>query len=230
MPCPMPWTRTAIMTAALVGLSLSTPLAAQRGGWGGPGWGMMGPRGGYYGPERGGRDPREGKVEAATFVANSPNIGALGHGPVALAPAAGSEGSGLDEAMFGSALVDQLAKAGYQTDAAQHGAGQIIEYVVSHDVVAPAEPPRNPVGGEVAIGAGSRGSGVGLGLNIDLSKPLKALVATRLEARIRDSATHELLWEGRAQMITREGDKHWTSQALAARMAAALFKGFPHPS
>ncbi len=226
----MPWTRAAIMIAALVGLGLSTPLAAQHGGWGRRGWGMMGPRGGYYGPERGGRDPREGKVEAASFVANSPNIGALGHGPIVLASAAGSGGSGLEDATFESALVDQLAKAGYQTAAAPLGAGQTVEYVVSHDVIGPAEPPRNPVSGGVAIGIGNRGSGVGLGLDIDLSKPLKALVATRLEARIRDSATHELLWEGRAQMITREGDKHWTGQALAARLTAALFKGFPHPS
>jgi hypothetical protein len=31
-------------------------------------------------------------------------------------------------------------------------------------------------------------------------------------------------------MITREGDKHWTGQALATGLAAALFKGFPRPT
>jgi hypothetical protein len=234
MPCPMLWTRTAIITAALAGLSLSTPVAAQRGGWGGgwggPGWGMMGPPGGYYGPDRGGRDPREGKVEATTFVASSPNVGALGHGPIALASGPGSMGSGMEDATFESALVDQLAKAGYRTDAAGAAGGQVVEYVISHDVVRPEEPPHNPVSGEVALGAGNRGSAVGLGVDIDLSKPLKTLVATRLEARIRDSATNELLWEGRARVITREGDKHWTGQALATGLAAALFKGFPRPT
>jgi hypothetical protein len=223
----MPWTRTTMITAALAGLAVASPLIA-RPGWGG-GWGM-GPPPGYYGSERGGRDPREGKVEAAAFVANSPNISALGRGPIALAPTAGSEPSGLEASIFESTLVDQLAKAGYQTDAALHGGGQVVEYVVSHDVVLPEEPRRNPVSGEVGVGVGNRGSAMGLGLNIDLSKPPKALIATRLEARIRDAATHELLWEGRAQVFTREGDKHWTGQALAARLAAALFKGFPRPT
>jgi hypothetical protein len=216
-----------MITAALTGLAVTIPSEA-RPGWGG-GWGM-GPPPGYYGPYRGGRDPREGKVEAAAFVANGPKVSALGRGPIALAPAAGSEPSGLEASTFESALVDQLAKAGYQTNAALRGGGQLVEYVVSHDVVAPPESPRNPVGGEVAVGVGNRGSAVGFGLNIDLSKPPKALVATRLEARIRDAATRELLWEGRAQVITREGDKHWTGQALATGLAAALFKGFPRPT
>jgi hypothetical protein len=228
----MPWTRTTMITAALAGLAVASPLIARPGwggGWGGPGWGM-GPPPGYYGSERGGRDPREGKVEAAAFVATSANVGALGRGPIALASGPGSMTSGLEDATFESALVDQLGKAGYRTDAAGAAGSQTVEYVVSHDVVRPEEPPHNPVSGEVALGAGNRGSAVGLGLNIDLSKPAKALVATRLEARIRDSATHELLWEGRAQIITREGDKHWTGQALATRLAAALFKDFPRPT
>ena len=225
----MSLTRGTMIAAALAGLVLAAPVPARP--WGAPGWDgpMVPPSDGRYGPRRG-SDPREGKVEATTFVASSPNTSALGHGPVVLASGAGSMSSGLEDVTFESALVDQLAKAGYQTNAAGQANGQVVEYVVSHDVVQPQQPPHSPVSGEVAVGAGNRGSAVGMAIDIDLSKPLKALVATRLEARIRDSASHELLWEGRAQVITREGDSHWTAQALAARLSAALFRNFPHPS
>jgi hypothetical protein len=209
--------------AALTGFA--SPALAQpypQGPWDGP---YMAPP--AYGGSYHGRDAREGKIEAASFVASSPNIGRLGHGPIVLSPGTG----GADQASFESALVDQLARAGYQTDAQPQAGGQTIEFVVRHDVIQPPEPPHSPVGGGVAVGAGSHGwGGVGLGINIDLSKPLKALVATRIEARIRDSQTHELLWQGRAQVIARDGDKRWTPQATAAKLAAALFKGFPNPS
>lgn len=218
------------IAAALAALA-STGAASAQSGWGAPYTGPMFPPDSGYRPGYGTRDPREGKIESASFVASSTNVSRLGHGLISLASSDGSAASGPDEGTFESALIDQLAKAGYRTDVEPRGSGQSIEFVVSHDVVQPPEPPHNPIGGDVAVGVGSHGwGGVGLGLNIDLSKPLKALVATRLQARIRDSATHELLWEGRAQVLTRDGDKRWTAQAIATRLTAALFKGFPKPS
>lgn len=74
---------------------------------------------------------------------------------------------------------------------------------------------------------GNRGSAMGMSLAVDLSKPARALISTRLDARIRDAATHELLWEGHAEIVTRDGDKHWNNEALATRLAAALFRNFP---
>jgi hypothetical protein len=62
---------------------------------------------------------------------------------------------------------------------------------------------------------------------VDLTKPLPPLIETRLEARIRDKASGVVLWEGRADIDTREGDDRWNDQAVAARLAEALFDGFP---
>jgi hypothetical protein len=76
---------------------------------------------------------------------------------------------------------------------------------------------------------GSRGTAYGMAINVDLSKPLPPLVSTRLEARIRDKATGDVLWEGRADMATREGDAHWTAQMVADKLAEALFDNFPRP-
>jgi len=189
----------------------------------------MGPTYNDGSPFYGSRDPREGKVQATTFVARSPGVSALGHGTIVVEPGAGGTGDA-DAAAFESALVDQLTRAGYRTDAPSTAGGQVVEYVVRHDVIAPPEPRRNPVGGGVSVGVGNHGwSGVGVGIGIDLSKPRGPLIATQLEARIRDTATKELLWQGRAEVITRDGDKHWTLPMTAERLWAALFKGFPRP-
>lgn len=214
--------RVSFTIAAMAGLAAAAPLTAQP--WGGP---MLPPSGEYGRP--GAFDPREGKVDAVTYAANVPAAAELGRGPVAISAGAGSMPSGPEEAIWESALVDQLVKAGYQTDAPKATAGQSVEFVVSHDVIQPEEPPHSPVSGEATVGVGNRGSWGGVAVAVDMSKPLKALIETRLDARIRDAATHELLWEGHARVISREGDKHWTGQALAVLLAAALFRGFPKP-
>ena len=219
---PMP----GVLMGAMVAASSLAPSQAQPYDASGYPMGPMYDDGPYYG----GHDPREGKVQASTFVANSPGASALGHGTIVLAPGPVGLGS-TDIAAFEPALVNQLARAGYRTDAPSGPGGQIVEYMVRHDVIAPPEPRHSPLGGGVSVGVGNHGwSGVGLGIGIDLSKPRGPLVATRLEARIRDSATKELLWQGRAEVITRDGDKHWTPPATAERLWAALFKGFPRPT
>ena len=232
-----------------IGLGLA---AAASGAWAQmppPGWqGPADPGSGYLEPP-GMRDPREGRVQVQTFLANSPRTAGLGHGPIAIAasasaiPAAAPGGpvAGPDrnsgDGLIETALADQLVHAGYQPGAA--GPGQIIEYAVTRDLIQPPEPRHSPVQGGVAVGAGGGsgyhgrgygGAGLGLGLAIDLSKPLGALVATRIEARISDAATHELLWQGWAEVLARENDKHWRPEILAGRLTAALFKSFPRPT
>jgi hypothetical protein len=223
------------LVAAAIGVTALPCSSGAQAGWGAPYVGPlhMGPLPpGYdYAPSYGARGPREGKIDTATFLASNGNVGQLGHGSIVLAANTGNTAGGQYDGAFESALIDQLGKAGYRTDVQPSGGAQTIEFIVSHDIVQPPEPRHSPIGGGVAVGAGSRGwGGVGVGIDIDLSKPLKALVATRLQARIRDSSTNELLWEGRAQVVTRDGDKRWTPQSIATRMTAALFKGFPKPS
>ena len=171
------------------------------------------------------RDPREGKIQVQTFAASTPAAGVLGHGSIVIAASPAGQDVGYEQGAFQTALADQLTRSGYQT-----GPGsQVVEFVVTHELLQPPERRRNPVSGGAAIEGGTYGSGVGLGLSIDLSKPLKALIATRLEVRIRNSATQELLWQGRAEVLAREGDKHWAGPLMAQRLSAALFRGFPHP-
>jgi hypothetical protein len=141
------------------------------------------------------------------------------------------------DGLFEAALAAQLAHAGYQLGAA--GPGQTIEYSVTRQLIQPPEPPHSPVQGSVAVGGGTGGfgyhdhgygSGVGVGIMVDLTKPLGALISTRIEARISDAATHELLWQGEAELVARENDKRWRPETIAGRLTAALFKSFPRSS
>ena len=142
----------------------------------------------------------------------------------------GSDGTPKDErsgATFEAAVIDQLVKAGYETRPASGAEGQRAELRIVHGVIEPQEPPHKPVSGTMEVGISNRGSMTGMGINIDLTKPQKALLSTRLEARIRNSETGAVIWEGRAEIATRDGDADWPTQKIAARLAEALFREFP---
>jgi hypothetical protein len=212
--------RLAVLAVTLFSL-VATPALAQR--WGYPG----ADRCGWDRPARSGYDRgREGKVEVTRFLAEGSAAQALGHGTIAVAAQDGGPADEGEQATYEAAVIDQLAGAGYDT-ATPGAGGQVVELTIRHAEAEPAEAPRKPVSGEMEVGVSNHGSYQALGLNIDLSKPRKALLATRLEARIRDRASGAVLWEGRADIATREGDSKWTDQAIAARLAEALFAGFP---
>lgn len=206
---------------------VAQPIGGFGGGWGGHGWGRPGFDRGPGAARRADGDSREGKVQVSRFLAEDVDVRMLGHGPIGVSAMPGSTGDARSGATFEAAVVDQLAKAGYDTVTPKSDGGQIAEVRVIHDVVRPEEAKHNPVSGEAAVGVSNRGSYTGLALNVDLSKPAKALVSTRLMARIKDRVTGAVLWEGRADIITRDGDDRWTEQAIATRLAAALFEDFP---
>lgn len=212
-----------ILTAA----AGADPVVAQPLGEFGGGWGRPGFDRGQGPTRRGGADSREGKVQVSRFLAEDTDVRTLGHGPIGVAAMPGGTGDSRSGATFEAAVVDQLAKAGYDTVTPGAGSGQVAEVRVIHDVVRPEESKRNPVSGEATVGFGNRGSYTGLALNVDLTKPAKALVSTRLMARIKDRTSGAVLWEGRADIVTRDGDDRWTEQAIATRLAAALFEDFP---
>jgi hypothetical protein len=215
--------RPLLPLAALAVLTLAAaPAVAQR--WGAPyggfnGWDRSSPD---FSPSR----AREGKVEVTRFVADGAAAQALGHGPIAVAPAGESLADERERATYEAALIDRLAGVGYDT-ATKAAVSQTVEFTIRHAEVAPAQARRNPVRGSMAVGVDSRGGSYeSLAVGVDLRKPLKALLSTRLEARIR-GADGAVLWEGRADIATREGDPKWSDQAIAGKLASALFSGFP---
>nr|WP_294846222.1 DUF4136 domain-containing protein [uncultured Sphingomonas sp.] len=212
---------TANATRPIIGvmlLSVAAPTIAQPyGGWGPE---PMSHR------DAGRSAPRDGKVTMARFKANDPRVAQLGHGPISVTSGLGDASGPTERAAFEAAIVDQLARGGYNVNVPQ-GTGQIAEMVVEHHIAVPAEQRRSPVSGGVSVGGGNYGSFGGLGIAIDLSKPRKAMVSTRVQVRIRDAADKAVLWEGRADIITREGDKRWTNDTIARKLVSTLFDGFP---
>lgn len=228
----------------LLALLAAAPALAQRApdpadltgeGWNGAdgrqGWGAMPPPRDSRRTARSSSsaDSREGQVRVAKFVADDAGT-ALGHGKIAVQAMAGTTPDARDQAAYEAALVDQLVKAGYDTATPDPIGGQVLEIRIIRDVLRPEEQKRNPVSGEVMVGASNHGTMTGMALNLDFTKPKKALLSTKLEARIRDRVSQKLLWEGRAEIATREGDKHWDETQIATRLAAALFEKFPQPT
>ena len=211
--------------AVLSLIALAAPAQAQPGVWGDRGW-TTAPSG-YARSGRAASTSREGKVQVARFVNEDPALAAaLGKGSVSVIEApATSPVDAREMATFQAAVIDALAGAGSWS--ATPGGAPRTEGPVLHSVAEPQEAPRKPVSGEMAVGVSNRGTMMGLGINIDLTKPKGALVSTRLEARIKDRTSGAVLWEGRADILTRQGDARWSDQKIAERLASALFEGFP---
>lgn len=232
-----------VLLTVLAAAAAPTTVMARPGGWDGPGWGQSRwDRPGWESPRSTPRSLEsrrsdEGRVQVARFVAEGDAAQALGHGAIAVA--SGTEGQDYvpqgNRSAYEAAVVDQLVHAGYETapsvtNGASQTDGQLAELTVTRTVIQPAEAKRNPVSGEAAVSVSNRGTAYGLAVNVDLTKPLPPLVSTKLEARIRDRATNTVLWEGRAEVASREGADGWGEQEIATRLAEALFDGFPRAS
>ncbi|CAH0497972.1 DUF4136 domain-containing protein [Novosphingobium sp. CECT 9465] len=164
------------------------------------------------------------RVEVEAFRA-SDAAALLGKGPITVAAAPGAEAE-WKLPVYEAAVIDQLAKLGYDTAVNGAEGGQIAQIGITHDVVVPEEAKRKPVSGAMEVGVSNRGNYTAMALNVDLSKPRKAIVSTRLDVRIRDKASGRVLWEGHAEAQTREDDDGLNNGAVATRLASALFARF----
>lgn len=167
-----------------------------------------------------------GPVQVTRF--HLPDTAALGHGAITVEPAPGEDGASLEFRTYAAAVARQLVLAGYSEQVAG-SAPQVAQVRIRR---ASVEPVRR--GGPVSVGiggsTGSFGSGVGLGIGLDLSGPPAGEVDTELSVTIRERAGDRVLWEGRARFTVSARSPLANSQLGAARMTEALFKGFPGTS
>lgn len=210
----------------LIALLAALPAAAQPIPDAGPGWGPDRWRTGRGSDARDARTPAEPArdIVVDTFRATDA-APLLGKGRIVVAAASGAEAE-WKLPVYEAAVVDELGRRGYDTATASDPA-QIAQIAISHQTVVPAEAPHKPVSGVMSTTVSNRGSAFGMALALDFTKPRKAIVATRLDVRIRDKASGRVLWEGHAEGQTREGDEGLDNGAVAARLASALFARFP---
>jgi hypothetical protein len=162
-------------------------------------------------------------VSVTRFVGQQP--AQLGRGPIAVREAPGTPADALAFAPYRQAVASELARIGYQV-VPGNDAAQVAEVRLSRGVEQPVRG-RNPVSVGVGGGSGSYGSGLGVGVGIDLSGPPPAIGHTRMSVVIRDRAGGQTLWEGRAEFAASVNSRYGNAQAAAAKIAAALFAGFP---
>lgn len=168
-----------------------------------------------------------GPVSVTRF--HVPDTGMLGRGVIAVEPAIGMDGASLEYRTYAAAVARQLTLLGYSEQLAGTGTPQVAQVRVERRMYRP-ERQRSPVSVGVGGSTGSYGSGVGLGVGIDLSGPPPGQVETELAVTIRNRTTGQSLWEGRSSFVVRGNSPLAGTQLGAAKMAEALFKGFPGTS
>lgn len=90
----------------------------------------------------------------------------------------------------------------------------------------------------IGVGGGSGGgwhSGTSVGLGGAVSFPIgqarqRMDVLTQLSVQLKRRSEGTVIWEGRAESIARDGSPQANPEAAAARLAEALFRGFPGQS
>jgi hypothetical protein len=168
-----------------------------------------------------------GPVEVTRF--HAPELAALGRGAIAVEPAAGQDGSSLEFSSYAGAVSRQLSLLGYSAASAAGTSPQVALLRIERRSFR-ADRERRPVTVGVGGSTGSYGSGVGVGIGLDLSGPPPQLVETLLGVTIRDRASGKALWEGKATFTVRAASPLATTKLGAAKLAEALFKGFPGSS
>lgn len=133
---------------------------------------------------------------------------------------------------YAAAVSQEMQRIGFVDEAGKRTLAP-SEYIVRVDAQRSVQSPlasRSPVSVGVGGSTGSYGSGVGLGIGIDLSGKPKNVVTTSLSVQIRKRADNSAIWEGRAVTQAKEGTPAAQPGLAAAKLASALFSGYPGKS
>jgi hypothetical protein len=163
-----------------------------------------------------------GPVEVTRF--HAPETSSLGRGTIVVEPAAGIEFKS-----YAGAISRQLALLGYTEGTSASPSVQVALLRVSRETFQP-EKRRGPVSVGVGGSTGSYGSGIGLGIGFDLSGAPAAQTETVMGVTIKDRTSDKALWEGKARFTVKASSPLANTQLGAAKLAEALFGGFPGTS
>lgn len=164
-----------------------------------------------------------GPVEVTRF--HLPDTSALGKGTISVEPGPGADGNSLEWKSYQAAVARQLVHLGYSEAPAGAGA-QVALLRLSRTTFRP-ERSGSPVSVGLGGTTGSYGSGVGLGIGLNLSGRPPEQVRTELAVVIKDRASDAPLWEGRSSFTVKTSSPLAATPLGAAKMAEAMFKDFP---
>lgn len=135
---------------------------------------------------------------------------------------------GIELASYRRAVDMELRRLGYVAALPGAAAPLIVRVAVERqERVADGQ---SPVSVGVGGGTGGYGSGVGVGIGFNLGGGARRWTDIALAVRIDDAATGTAVWEGRARTAVPSKAPAAQPSLAAAKMAAALFGGFPGES
>ena len=156
-------------------------------------------------------------------------------GTIGVEPLPGGGPASIEFKTYAAAVQTELMRLGY-TAPAPGTPPQFLATVSFTRTDRPLPPRRSPIsiglgGGGYSGGGYRHGGGVGLGGGVSFpvgGGHARTGIVTELGVRIRRGP--DAIWEGQAQSLTDAGTPDGVADAIAARLAHALFTGFPGES
>lgn len=155
---------------------------------------------------------------------------------VAIAPMNNAATISPEFQLYADAVGAELARQGYVAIPNPASSGYIAEVSFTrmpHGAFREPPPVSIGLGGGSYSGGGRRGGtgvGVGGGLSFGVGGKTREVTGTELWVQLKRRSDNTVVWEGRAQTQSVSGTKGSDPRDSAARLAAALFKGFPGES
>ncbi len=164
---------------------------------------------------------RVSPVEVTRFTGATP--AELGQATIRIDAASELDPQSIEFDLYKAELAQKLAALGYRVVDGE--ARQVAVLNIEQFVSQPAR--RGPVSVGGSAGVGSYGSGVGLGVGIDLSGPPPEEIDTQVAVFIRPANGGGNLWEGRARFTATSNSDFADPTLAAGRAVGALFVDFP---
>ncbi len=164
-----------------------------------------------------------GPVEVTRF--HRGDAAPIARGTIAVEPAPGADAGSLEWQSYRNAVMRQLILLGYSEAASGSGA-QIAQVKLTRTTIQPGAS-SGPVSVGVGGSTGTYGTGGGIGIGINLSPKPKAQVVTVLAVSIRDRASDQVQWEGRASFTVGTASPLAATSLAAPKLSEALFLNFP---
>ena len=154
----------------------------------------------------------------------------IARGEIAVEPRDPAAAKDLEYQTYARAVAGELARQGF-TLAPGVAKSELVAVVDASRGTRAMYQERSPF--SVGIGGGSFGGnvGVGGGVSFPIGKgKTREIIGTELAVQIKRRSDGTVIWEGRAMSEARSGTPYAEPAAAAAKLASALFQGFPGES
>jgi hypothetical protein len=156
-------------------------------------------------------------------------------GVVAVEPRVPGAAQSLEFQAYADAVTAQLSRNGFRPAAGLAASELVAALDITNDL---REGPPSSSGLSVGLGGGGfsggrRGGGVGLGGGVSFpvgKRRSSDLLVTEMSVQLKRRSDGTVIWEGRARTAARTGTPAASTNAVATKLAAALFQGFPGES